>query len=277
MTALSFRRCSLHTACLIIVAAMALASSKIEVAAFETDEEYVRQVIEEDQQHYGNEYYYGEYQADENIYEKQQQQQRQQREEQLLSEEERLAREQADRLAAERERAFQKELDKMDEDARKKALKQKKRDHRKVQAVLKAANKQDWYGVLGLSNFAIRIPPRSINWAIAGKMRLHLKFPGLTLKGPPTDKDIKRQFRKRARQLHPDKNRDGRAQEAFIMVEHASSILSDPDQRAMYDEELRVRREQQMAAGKKMMNTATRSMWHVSSQVVKTAHMVLGP
>jgi hypothetical protein len=238
------------------------------VAAQNQYDEYVRQVIEEDQQHYGNEYYYGEYQADEDVYEQQHQK------EEAFSEEERLAREQADQWAAEREQQFQKELAKMDEAARKKALQQKKKDHRKVQAVLNAANREDWYGVLGLSSWGIQIPSRTIQLPFQG---ISFTIPGITLKGAPTDKDIKRQFRIRARQLHPDKNRDGRAQEAFILVEHAASILSDADERVVYDAQLKAKREQRMASNKKLVSTATKCMLQVSSQVVKTAHMILGP
>ena len=136
----------------------------------------------------------------------------------------------------------------MDEAARKKALQQKKKDHRMVQAVLKAAKKEDWYGVLGLSSWGIRIPSRDIKLPFKG---ISLKVPGLTLKGAPTDKDIKKQFRIRARQLHPDKNRDGRAQEAFILVEHAASLLQDPEQRAAYDATLKAKRDQRVASSKK--------------------------
>ncbi|OEU08798.1 heat shock protein DnaJ, partial [Fragilariopsis cylindrus CCMP1102] len=51
-----------------------------------------------------------------------------------------------------------------------------------------------------------------------------------------SERDIRKQFRTRAMQIHPDKNNDGRAQEAFIAVENAASILSDKQQRNIYDE-----------------------------------------
>jgi molecular chaperone DnaJ len=47
--------------------------------------------------------------------------------------------------------------------------------------------------------------------------------------------DIKRAYRKLARELHPDVNPDPRSQERFQEVTHAYEILSDPEQRRSYD------------------------------------------
>src|SRR5262245_58935596 len=55
---------------------------------------------------------------------------------------------------------------------------------------------------------------------------------------PPnaTPDEIKRAYRQRARQLHPDANPgDHTAEERFKAVSRAYDVLSDPDQRAMYD------------------------------------------
>jgi molecular chaperone DnaJ len=51
-----------------------------------------------------------------------------------------------------------------------------------------------------------------------------------------TADEIKRAYRKRARELHPDANRDDpHAEEHFKEVARAYEVLSDPDQRARYD------------------------------------------
>ena len=47
--------------------------------------------------------------------------------------------------------------------------------------------------------------------------------------------DIKKAYRKLARELHPDVNPDESAQEKFKLVTHAYEVLSDPVQRQQYD------------------------------------------
>src|SRR4029450_11319958 len=50
-----------------------------------------------------------------------------------------------------------------------------------------------------------------------------------------TAEEIKRAYRRRARELHPDTNPDPAAGEQFKQVARAYEVLSDPDQRARYD------------------------------------------
>jgi hypothetical protein len=238
-------------------------------------DEYVRQVIEEDQDHY-----YDEYHADESVYQEGDNEEEEEEEEEEIidegqrrrNEEERLAREAATRLAEKREREFQSELDRMDEEQKKKALKQKKIDGRIVQSVLKAAKHNNLYGILGIRNWKIRIPSREINIASLIKFTI----PGISIK-ETSERDIRKQFRTRAMQIHPDKNKDGRAQEAFIAVENAAAILSDKQQRNIYDEENKLYRSNRLQANRRLMTTIILSAWNVIRRVVKILKTFLGP
>jgi len=50
-----------------------------------------------------------------------------------------------------------------------------------------------------------------------------------------TEDDIRKAYRRLARELHPDVNQDPRAEEHFKEIAGAYEILSDPDKRARYD------------------------------------------
>ncbi len=57
----------------------------------------------------------------------------------------------------------------------------------------------------------------------------------LELTRDATAEDIKRAYRRRARQLHPDTNPDPAAEAEFKAVAQAYEVLSDPDKRQRYD------------------------------------------
>ncbi|EPE62092.1 dnaJ domain protein [Exiguobacterium sp. S17] len=50
-----------------------------------------------------------------------------------------------------------------------------------------------------------------------------------------SDQDIKRAYRKLAKQYHPDVNKDSGAQDQFKAIQEAFDVLSDPDKKANYD------------------------------------------
>jgi len=67
-----------------------------------------------------------------------------------------------------------------------------------------AASKRDYYDILGVSRNA-------------------------------NDDEIKKAFRRLAKQYHPDANKEQGAEARFIEVNEAYEVLSDPQKRAAYD------------------------------------------
>ena len=189
--------------------------------------------------------------------------------------EERAAKEAADKVAADRERAFQLELEKMrDEEQKKRALQQKKLDGKVVSAVLRASAKDDLYGVLGLRSWSLTLPEKTIS--VPGTP-IRFTIPQVTILRPSTDQQIRKQFRQRAKTVHPDKNRDGRAGEAFVAVEHAASVLSDPGKRKAYDAKQAEDRSARLDHIKGVVGGALAAAKAVALRALRMAHTLLGP
>ncbi|VEU45335.1 unnamed protein product [Pseudo-nitzschia multistriata] len=250
------------------------------------EDEYVRQVIEEDQQHY-NDYHTGGDDDDEHAARQQQQQQQRQHQhdeedafrsqrQRMQEEREAAEREAADRMAAERERQFEAEVQRMNEEQRKLARKQKKIDGRVVKSVLRASGNKNLYAVLGIRHRfpGLKIPAREVD--LFGALRFTI--PGISLfSGELSEKQIRKQFRKRAMEVHPDKNRDGRAQEAFVAVEEAAAVLSDPRQREAYDAERARQQKEQLERYKGAVKTAMAYAWALTRRTVQVIQTLLGP
>lgn len=184
-------------------------------------------------------------------------------EEQLRQKQEEAARaaaaqadEEAARIAEQhrlqREAEFEAEVKRMDAEQRKRALKQKKIDARVVNRILKATSaspEPNHYAVLGLRNLEVHIGP----WHL---FRI-------------TTKDVKKAYRNLSRRVHPDKNRDGRAEQAFHALEASAAILSDAEERRGYDRRVEARR-------KKRNKRITGTTFDVLDSTRRNVQRVLG-
>ena len=64
-------------------------------------------------------------------------------------------------------------------------------------------------------------------------------YAALGLKSDATLSDIKKAFRQKASQFHPDRNSDPQAPARFRVVQEAYDVLSDDDKRKAYDDNRR--------------------------------------
>jgi hypothetical protein len=247
------------------------------IRAQSDDYEYVQAVLEEDEL-YGDD---DDASLDELQYKAQQEEILRQRqevdelrrreEEQRHEEENRIAREAVEKLQKEKDETFERELKSLNEQQQKIARKQKKRDSRTVELVLRAARSENYYEVLGLRNWEIRIPPRQVK---VGSFAL--RIPGFSLFHISTGA-IRKAYRSLSRAVHPDKNRNARAEEAFIAVENAATVLSEEDSRSEYDQTIwEVRRENRrkvLALAKSVVDR----MFGASVRAVAILRKILGP
>lgn len=131
----------------------------------------------------------------------------------------------AEEIVRQREAAYLAELEKIqDEKVRKEIQRQQRRDKQVVQRILRNSERGRHYAVLGLR----------CKW---GEINIGpLKFCSVSAA------DVKRAYRTIAKFVHPDKNRDGRAVQAFDALEKSASLLMDPLKRREYDSKLQRQR-----------------------------------
>src|SRR5258708_7899005 len=60
-------------------------------------------------------------------------------------------------------------------------------------------------------------------------------YPALRVPRDASEQDIRRAYRKLARENHPDVNKDPGAEDRFKRVAEAYEVLRDPEKRARYD------------------------------------------
>lgn len=169
---------------------------------------------------------------------------------------------QAEQIRLQREQDFERELAKLQNDKdRKVALKQKRRDAKIVNRILKAFEKEQHYTVLGL-------PP---SWLQEWSYVRIVAFKGQEIGWQAfalTTAHIRKAYRRQSKAVHPDKNKDGRAQEAFVAVETSASLLTDETQRRLYDEALKqvriAQRQHILKAIQRVTNTLQRAFAKVS-------------
>lgn len=140
-----------------------------------------------------------------------------------------MERKKAKEVAAKREAEYKAELERLQDEAARKALQRKKqRDGKMVRKIIRQSEKGRHYSVLGMK----------CKW---GEIKL----------GPlricnVSQGDIKRAYRTAAKVVHPDKNRDGRAPEAFRALEKSAEVLMDSKLKKEYDAILMRQRKEMM-------------------------------
>ena len=183
------------------------------------------------------------------------------------AQEEEKASQEAERIRMKREAAFEAELKKMNDEQRKKAQRQKARDAKVVKRLLKAHKAGMHYAVLGIRNLELQLGPfYFFNFSLGPWTIFRVKT-----------KEIKRVYRNLARTVHPDKNRDGRAEEAFHALETSAEILTDEKKRSDYDKRIIATRRRRNKRAVESALGVSQLAWNRSLSSLRLAKRVLGP
>ena len=153
-----------------------------------------------------------------------------------------------------REAAWEQELKAMKKNERQEAIRRRKNDKKVIDKVLKSKSayetlslKPKWYEVWKKEGVGVSV------------------------------KQVKKAYRNMAKRIHPDKNQDSRAEDAFDMLQEAYEILSVPESKKAYDRKLILQkqstREDQLSNAQDMaVNAFERS--RLMTKIVST---LLGP
>jgi hypothetical protein len=188
------------------------------------------------------------------------------------------ARNEHERIQLLREESFAREIAEVKEDrvAAKKLLQQRKQDAKIVHRIFKAYQSNDYYGVLGIRNFVFSnwyIPHRTVT--IIPKYFV-VNVPGFEI-FTISKKKIKRAYREMVKFVHPDKSKDPRAVEAFLMVENAAAILLNEETRSEYDMIIQKdNRERRTRIVNQIRQGIERSLV-MTNAVLSSARRLLGP
>jgi hypothetical protein len=260
----------------------------------DVEDEYLRAVLEEErQQHMQQNPYDNAYsdEADYQAYQEKLERRAQEEELRLATEKERLEKQELLRIQQEREAAFERELQMAATEQHKKKLQQQRRkDHALVRQVRRAAQRGDLYRVLGLRNWQFQmggwcwnIPwffwPRKLRNEKKNdkkNSKCLVKFPTWRVFGI-SSQDIRRAYRARALLVHPDKNRDARAQEAFVAVEEAAGVLTNEATRKDYDAMVTKDRKERLVQWQHRVQQLVHVVSGNVRRILKVMRTVLGP
>lgn len=159
----------------------------------------------------------------------------------------------------------------MNEDQAKAARAQKQKDAAVVRRILRQFKNENHYAVLGLRNFELHLPAITI-----GSPKFKVRIPGFTFFRIST-KAIKKAYRQHSLKVHPDRNRDGRAREAFMALENSASILQDEQLRLQYDEFIRYSRQLRRRKFLDVARVGFERAFSVAERLLRVVHRVLGP
>lgn len=245
-------------------------SSVLTVAVADANDDLLQELLEEERRAEEERMKEAGHEYDDDYIQKQQDEMNRQekmRQQEATSAKDQAQEQELERIRQQREAEFEANLARMNDDQKKAAVKQKKQDSKIVKGVLNAANKENHYAVLGLYNF---------EWTV-GPLKIYKYQLGPYTFFRPNSKDVKAAYRKRAKLTHPDKNRDGRAAEAFVRVEEAATILGDEKKREEYDNLRQLDRIAQRAAIMKMINLVVNTVKTQVSRVIWIFKNLLGP
>jgi len=138
-----------------------------------------------------------------------------------------------------------------------------------VNKILKASASKKHYAVLGLRNWELSVGPLKC-W------KLQLGKKPYTIRRLTT-KQIKSKYRTLARLVHPDKNKDGRAEEAFTALEKSAAVLTNEEERREYDRIERKRARQKREEKMRLVSNVVHLIQTNVLLVIRLAKKIMGP